>query len=562
MFTLNSPHFVALIIALAFALLVHFSFTGFTNKIKTFLVSFVIFPFALTALTLIVPQDLLQAASYLLMLVGFSLAVYKSPRRLASIASFWRTIDQKEKWLIAAILIYLLSVYMSATVFGGSGLIQDALVYHLEGPKEWALYLDGAKFNPNNPITFTTSYYDYYYYFLFLLAKPLFIYSAPLASTQYEFLSYTMLLTAQLFTSIVALAYIPILILKFSSSLGRYKYLSIFFIFGLRLITWSWVLPKNDAFSFLCFLLAVDLFYKNYIVKKNNANLFFLFLASLILGIGTASKLTNAYVIIFSLLFFSAFHFRDILIYLNKISLPKAMLIVSIGLGTGASVFLLRNIIYTGNPFYPIAKFGFPNIYLSDYADRPERYSDPGSWPDALLKIKMHLWGQPQLLLLLFLALFTRARMLSIFYVTMVIYMSKQTGPLFGFRMTTIFLVISLILFILVIHQLDITTKFRSKKMYSGLFIFIVLIFAKIQVEKLVKYPIKFYSQTTGNLIKDNVGYWDIILKNNLENRNNQQYIFAPSLEIFPYFSRYPTISLYDSIPKYRYDYYKKIKTE
>ncbi|MGZ3807954.1 MAG: hypothetical protein ACXVCE_07710, partial [Bacteriovorax sp.] len=63
---------------------------------------------------------------------------------------------------------------------------------------------------------------------------------------------------------------------------------------------------------------------------------------------------------------------------------------------------------------------------------------------------------------------------------------------------------------------------------------------------------------TTGHLIKDNVGHWDIILKNNLENRNNPQYVFAPELEIFPYFSRYPAISLYDSVPKYRYDYYKK----
>ncbi|MGZ3790621.1 MAG: hypothetical protein ACXVLQ_19110 [Bacteriovorax sp.] len=558
MFTLDSPHFISLIIALVFSLLVHFSFTGFTNKVQTFFISIVLFPVFLMALTLFVPQDFLQISSYLLVLAGFSLAVYKLPQRLANTADLWRTIDKKEKWLIAALVIYLLSFYMSATVFGGSGLVQDSLVYHLEGPKEWALYLNGAKFNPNNPITFTTSYYDYYYYFLFLLAKPLFVHFAPLASTQYEFLSYTMLLSAQIFTGIVGLVFAPLLILRFSSSLGLYKYLAIFFLFGMRLITWSWVLPKNDAYSFLCFLLSADLFYNYYIVKKDNGNWAHLFWASLIVGIGTASKLTNSYVVIFSLLFLSTFHYKDVLVYIKKITLPKAILIVSIGMFLGSSVFLLRNFLYTGNPFYPIAKFGFPNIYLSAYADRPQLYSDPGTWASALLKIKMHFESQLQLVLLLLLALFTRARMFSLFYVLMVVYMSKQTGPMFNFRMTTIFLVLALILFVQVVQQLDLTTKFRSKKMYSGLFIFVVLMFAKIQVEKLVKYPVKFYSQTTGTLIKDNVGHWDIILKNNLENRNNPQYVFAPELEIFPYFSRYPAISLYDSVPKYRYDYYKK----
>ncbi len=558
MLTLDSPHYISLIIALSFALLVHFSFTGFTNNIQSFLISFAIFPFVLMALTLFVHQDFLQISSYLLVITGFSLALYKLPKRLGNIKGYWNATEKKEKWITAAVVLYLLSFYMSATVFGGSGLIQDTLVYHLEGPKEWALYLNGAKFNPNNPITFTTSYYDYYYYFLFLLAKPLFVNAAPLATTQYEFLSYTMLLTAQVFTGIVGLVFAPLLILRFSSSLGLYKYLAIFFIFGLRLITWSWILPKNDAYSFLCFLLSADLFYNYYILKKDNENTLFLFLASLILGIGTASKLTNAYVVIFSLLFLSSYHYKDVLIFIKKIKLPKTIFIVSFGMLIGTSIFLLRNFINTGNPFYPIAKFGFPNIYLSDYANRPALYSDPTNWAGALVKIKIHLLSQPQLILLLLLAFFTRARMLSIFYIVMVVYMSKQTGPMFGFRMTTIFLVLALILFILVVQQLDLTTKFRSNKIYSALFIFIVLIFAKVQVEKLVKYPVKFYSHKTGDLIKDNVGYWDVILKDNLDNRNNFQYVFAPKLEIFPFFSRFPAVSLYDSVPKYRYDYYKK----
>ncbi|MGZ3871222.1 MAG: hypothetical protein ACXVLQ_19150, partial [Bacteriovorax sp.] len=114
MFTLDSPHFISLIIALVFSLLLHFSFTGFANKVQTFFISFVLFPVFLMALTLFVPQDFLQISSYLLLLAGFSLAVYKLPQRLANTADLWRTIDKKEKWLIAALVIYLLSFYMSA----------------------------------------------------------------------------------------------------------------------------------------------------------------------------------------------------------------------------------------------------------------------------------------------------------------------------------------------------------------------------------------------------------------------------------------------------------------
>ena len=199
MLTLSSPHYLSLILALAFSFLVHFSFTGYTNKLETFLISFALFPVLLMGLSLFVPQNILQFSSYLLVFVGLVLAIYKTPKRVENTIHFYKSIESRERWIIFAVCIYLLSFYMNTTIFRDGGTLQDAMVYHLEGPKEWALYLSGAKFNPNNPTTFTTSYYDYYYYFLFLLAKPLFIFSAPLASTQYEFFCYTMLLTAQTF---------------------------------------------------------------------------------------------------------------------------------------------------------------------------------------------------------------------------------------------------------------------------------------------------------------------------------------------------------------------------
>ena len=557
MFTLDSPHFISLLCALSFSLLVHLALGGFTNTFRNFLVSIILFPVILMGLTLIVPQDFLQYSSYLYIVIGLGLAFYKMPLRFKNIPQF----ESKEKWILFGVFIYLFSsFYMSTTIFRNGGGIQDALVYHLEGPKEWALYLNGAKFNANNPIAFTTSYYDYYYYFLFLLAKPFFIYAAPLASTQYEFFSYTMLLTAQTFSGIIAFVYIPLLILRFSSSLGLYKYLVIFFIYGLRLFTWSWILPKNDPYPFLCFLLAVEIFYHYYIEKKNNENVFFLFLAALVLGIGTASKMTNAYVVIFSLLFLVSFYYRQMVTYLTKIGVTKSIGIVSLGLLLGVSLFLIRNYSFTGNPFFPIAKFGFKNIYLSAYADRPQLYSEPEAWAGALVKIKAHLWAFPQLILLLVAAFFLRLRGLSLFYVAMVVYMSKQTGPMYRFRMTNVFLILDLILFILVTKVLIQLPWFKKNIWLPRIFVVLVVGFSTIQVEKLFKYPMRYYSEPVGKLIANVHENWEMLLQNNLENRSNPQYVLATKTEVFPYFSRFPIISLYDSVPEHRYEYYKNAK--
>lgn len=510
-------------------------------------------------LSLFVPQIGLQILSYLLIALGFWLALKKFPARLRLVVEAWNIKSKKEKWFIIALAIYLLSFYMNSTIFHGFGLIQDALVYHLEGPKEWALFLNGARFNANNPITFTTSYYDYYYYFLFLIAKPLFVQTASLSTTHYEFFSYAMLLTAQLFTGLVAIVLCPLVILRLSTSLGLYRYLAVFFIFGLRLITWSWVLPKNDPYSFLCFSMSAYLFYQHYILKFENSDKRALFLAACILGIGTASKLTNAYVVIFSLMFFFVFYFKSISIYLKGVDLKKAVLFAIAGLGLGVSVLLARNGPQTGNPFYPIAKFGFPNVYLSTYADRPQLYSDPGTWSEALTKIKMHFESQIQLIMILLLALFTRARKLALFYVLMVIYMAKQTGIMFTFRMTTIFLLLALIIFNLVVHELILKKpSLKFPKILPAVLIFTVVIFAKIQVEKFVKYPYRYYPQPISQAARENIEHWDYILEENLTHRNDDQYVFAPKLEIFPYFSRFPAISLYDSVEKYRYNYYKK----
>lgn len=509
------------------------------------------------AFSLFIPQGFLQTASYITFATGLGLFFYKLPTHHAALKKNLYHLPLWEKRILIFSGLFLLSFFISATILKNGGNIQDAMVYHLQGPKEWALFLNGAKFNLNNPIPFTTSYFDYYYYFLFLLTKPFFIFTSHLISTEYEFLCYTMLLSAQIFSGIIAIIYIPYLIIQFTTTLGMYKYLAIFFIFGLRLFTWSWVLPKNDVFPFLCFLFSIYLFQIEYINKKSNKSIKFLFLSSLILGIGTASKLTNAYIVIFSLLFTVVFYFAEIKSYLSTHQLLKSFSIISIGLGLGASVFLFRNYFFTGNPFFPTAKFGFPNIYISEYANRPALYSDPTNWFGAITKIKLHLLENPPIVLLLLLSLVLGIRIFPIFYLIMVIFMSKQTGPMYSFRMTNFFLVLDLILYFMMFKKLLARPKFMNSKLSQGFLILFILIYSKIQFEKFIKYPLLEYPKTVENVIKDKVDFWNILLKTNIENKDNPHFVFSPEKEIFPYFSRFPFISQYDSVPKYRYNYFK-----
>ncbi|PIP95870.1 MAG: hypothetical protein COW00_10860 [Bdellovibrio sp. CG12_big_fil_rev_8_21_14_0_65_39_13] len=558
MFTIDSTHFLSLVCAFLFAILAHLSFSGFFKNTYYKMISFALFPVLLMASSLIFPQFILQGFAYLIFLLGLILFFYKTPQHLLHFKNLKNQNSKKEKLIFFFIIIYLLSFFMSSTELGGVGLIQDALVYHIEGPKEWALYLNGAKFNPNNPISYTTSYYDYYYYFLFLIVKPFFLATSKLATTQYEFLSYTFLLTAQIFTAVLGYVYIPYLILRMASNFGHYKYLILIFVFSIRDITWSWPLPKNDAFPFFCFLLALEIFYHNYILKKNNPSVKWLLLSATLIGIGCGSKLTNSYVVIFSLLFYALFYFKDAMSRVREIKLTKSIFIACAGMLLGVSIFLIRNWIQTGNPFYPIAKFGFPDVYLTKYAARPELYILPGTWDMALTKIKLHIISQPQLWLLLVAAFIAKIRLLPLFYIFSVTYMAKQTGPMYSFRMTSILLILLLIIIIMLVQRIYQLQDIKKKKIFSILLIFFVLIYGKLQVEKMVKIPYRTYSKPIATLLESNLHQWDELLKNNLENRENPHYVYWTSENIFPYFSRYPVISTLDSVPEKRVEYFKE----
>lgn len=546
-------HFHSLILSLLFTFLLHLSFTGIAKSLFHLALIFIIFPFLLMGASLVFPQSIIHVFSYAFFILGLILFFKKAPTTIKSFLATFNAYSKKEKYFFIFTALYLFSFFMSSTFIDSKGIIQDSLVYHLQGPKEWALYLNGAKFNTNNPIVYTTSYYEYFYYYFFLLLKPIFDFTSTLPDTSYEFSLYTMLLIAQIFSGIIAYLYIPMIITRISEGLGIYRFLPIFLVFGVRMITWTWPLSKNDVYPFLCYLTAVFIFYTHYIKRPNNERLLPLLLSFLIIGIGTAAKLTNAHVVFVSLIFLLLFY-RDLLsTIIKKYGLLKLMLYSSGAIMLGCSFFLLRNYLETGNPFYPTAKFGFPNVYLSDYADRPELYSDPAGLKNALLKFIDFFKAQIALTTILIIGLFFKVRKIVLLIFFCFGLMSSMTGINYNYRMSNSLLVLIFVFFILFFKEFQ-KIKLRHKEIVLSIFI---IALSYLQFEKIIKIPKKYYFEPIHLVLERSVESWPLILNDNLSNFNNPHHIFSPKDEIYPFFSRFPFISQYDSVERFRFDYNK-----
>lgn len=554
MFTIDNLHIVSLIIALFFSITIHVSFLGIGKNLINSALIIILLPFFLMGGSLIFPQIFISSFSYILYFGGLALFLKQFPFFITVPLNIFKNYSNNEKWFFAFTFLYLFSFFMSSTFIDSHGLIQDSLVYHLQGPKEWALYLNGAKFNPNNPIVYTTSYYEYLYYYFFLILKPIFTYSASLPNTSFEFSIYTMLLIAQVFSSLIAYVYIPIMITRLSSPLGIYRFLPIFFVFGIRMITWTWPLSKNDIYPFLCYLTAVLIFYTHYIMNQNNLKIFPLLLSFFLIGVGTAAKLTNAHVVLISLLFLLVFYRSLLNSLFQKYGLIKITSLTALAIILGCSLFLLRNFLETGNPFYPTAKFGFPNIYLSDYADRPELYSEPAGLANAVHKFTDFFKTQFTLTLLLIFGLFLNVRKISLLIFFSFGLMSSLTGTMYYYRMTNSLLILISLFFILFFIEFRSKYKLKHKEIFLSVF---VIAFSYFQIEKIIKIPKKYYFEPIHHVLERSVEYWPTILNDNITHYSDPNYVFSPQKEIFPFFSRFPFISQYDTVEMYRFDYNK-----
>jgi len=558
MFTLSSYHLLSLVLAAVFSASIITAFLGFARNQLQFFLYLAIYPFLLCLISLIIPQSATQLLVYSLYICGLVLGIYKLLLKFNwrihyhKYSAVFFKLSNEQKFLVIFTAAHVLSTFIGSTIFRGEGDIVDAMTYHLGSPKEWALYLGGAKLNVNNPETLTAGYFEYIQYSIFLIVKPLYIYLKPLQSSHHEFLSYTLLVNAQLLTAFISVVLIPLIILKLFRERWVLACLTILLIYGMKDLTWTWHTAKNDAYPLYCALLSFL-----YLLEHQDSprKILPVFITFMILGIAIGTKITNIYPIFPLLVFLLVLNLPKIKSGTRDYKdLPTLIIAAAVGGFVGLMPFLTRNLIETGNPFYPTDSALFPNQYLSDtVAIMHKRYSFPTTWPVAFLKIKTLFWNNPSILLILITSIVLKQWNYPLFFLVLIVVISKITGELFSWRQisTLIFLFIIWIahLFDTIIHL-----KLRYKKQLSYTLVILILILSQFKPERFFKYPLRHYLVTCEESISRKYYAWDRQFKENLQYRETDGHVSVS--EYGSYFSRFPFVSTAESRPELR-TYYK-----
>ncbi len=551
MLTLDTYHIVPLILAVFITFTLYFSYWGLSKK-GLFLESFCLFPIIICAVSIFTPFVAVKILTYIVLLYG----IFNGIRKLCSISlkehcrdflKYYRNSKTREKFLIWFCVIHILSGIIGATVLGGEGAVVDAMTYHLGAPKEWALFLDGPKLSLINPESLTGSYYEYLLYPLFLVAKPLYEYLAPLSHTGHELLSYTLLLSGQLFSVAIAMLFIPRVLLSLYRNKMTLFYIILITILGMKGMNWVWKTAKNDAFPLLCCLVSYRYLLCNY--KNSVGSLSRTILVSfLILGVGLGAKMTNLYPMLFILtyMFFSNIHLLR-----REFSSGEIVKYTSIAAGAGLLAlfpFLLRNFLETSNPFYPTSSFLFKNIYLTDATEAFHKlYSHPTTWENSFEKLQRLFVYSPGFILITVVSLYFKKWKEVIFFTFSMLVISKITGERFMWRQ------ISMIIFFIVIWGRLLFNYWERNKSempkYCGrVIVILVLAVSQFKPERLFKYPVRHYFEVVRDVMPRNYTGWNEQLKENLDHRGEEDFYSNYS----SYYSRFRHLNLTDSRPEFR----------
>ena len=541
MFTLDTYHIIALLIALLFVSVLLLSYLGYGRDTQGFLKFLVLFPFILTTVSIFIPFDIIFYLNYVFVILGIFLGCKKVNRLKLSLK--WSGLDKIEKFLLVIVLIQLISTFMGATVLHGEGAVIDAMTYHVGAAKEWALHMSGPHLNTNNPESFTASYYEYFQYSVMLLFRPLFITLKDIEKTHYEFLAYTLLLSAQIFTTLFATVFIPMLIRQIYKIDLKFVLIMILLLLGMKNMTWIWRTAKNDAYPLFCALLSYSIIIESRV--KNNWKS--IFLAFFVLGIGIGAKFTNVYPMLFILLYFFVKEYKSF----EKRYLMKAIIVAGIAGICGLLPILLRNYLETGNPMYPTSSSLFPNVYLSDKTELFHHlYSHATTWFYAKKKLLTLFTANPYMIVLVIGLVFYRKYIEIIFLAVFLIFISKITGERFMWRQ------MSLLLFFVIIMSKNIFDELRKRKIlkykYSYLILSILVItLAQFKPERIVKYPLRNYFVTIASAMPNQYYAWNELLEENLITIG----VNGASTNHSAYFSRLPASILSESREEYRYNY-------
>jgi len=555
MFTLDTMHITSLLFASLICGFTILAFYGFAKNSISLLKGFVFLPVALCALSIFFPYSVIEIMIYFLFIMGLSMGIYKlrnlEPTILFNtIKVHFSKASRVEKFLIVFLFFHILSTLVGATVFGGQGTIVDAMTYHVGAPKEWSLHLGGPKLNVNNPESLTGSYFEYIQYSIFIIFKPLFLYLKSLDRTHYEFLACTLLLQAQLLTSLFGAVFIPFLISRIFKNKSYFVYLVIIMLLGMKNMTWIWRTAKNDAYPLFCALLAFYNLKKFYSSKRLSLVVFESFF---ILGVGLGAKMTNFYPMVAILGYLFIKYYTEISKLLSThASKIKALSISALAGLTALLPFLLRNYLETGNPLFPTESSFFPNIYLTDAtAAFHKLYSDPTTWDFAILKLQNLFKANPALIMIVFASFVLGLWKESIFFILLSILISKITGQKFMWRQISMLLFFVVFWVNILFDRYDGMT-FKHKTKFTTFIFCLFIVFSQFKPERLVKYPKRKYFNTLSTIMPKQYYAWDRQLKENLKYKDDKNHLTNDS----SYFSRFPHLNLTDSREELR-TYYK-----
>ncbi len=553
MFDLSLPFIYNSLLAFAISTIVLLSIAGYTKNHKQYLISLAIFPFAIFIISHIFPKIVLQYALYPFYLTGLVLFALKRCRPICTeylplLKKQSLSLGKLEKFVGGFLLLYIAINWMRATVPGS---LIDSMSYHMGAPKEWTLFSSGPSFNPSNPGTFLACYFEYFYYAIFLPFKPLMEYLRFLPTDGFEYFSMVMLMLGQYISSFFGIILIPFLILKLFAKQRLFSFFLILFILGLRDINWSWTSPKNEPLPLYYALLGWYCLKEYLPLFPRHKNIWFFSFA--IIGIGLGVKLTNVYVLLPALLFLALINYKTILKYPRK-DLVNTLLLIGLAWAITILPLLVRNYLETGNPIFPI-----PNpLFTTDYAAAPflaecSRYSAGSNLTATINKLGVLYKSLPALSVFVLLSLVFATRSYALFFLALTFFLAKKTGDVGNWRYFP-----TLIFFLAIWAEEFFTaiqkSKFKKPILYT--LAITTLAFSHFEIERVFKYPKKYLSKTTKEVILSEAPWKEFlpVYESNLKNYNRKNYVV--DMYHGHYYSRFPFIDYEASNPKIRRKFY------
>lgn len=556
MFTVDTNHLNALFLAIPFAFFVMSAFVGFSKKFIPYLLLFSFFPYVLTFISILLPQTVIKWALILFYLSGFLLFFIKGFPRIFfhKIRKFISSLSKLEMLSFLFIVLLITSKVLAATYFRDKGTVVDATTYHMGAAKEWVTYMSGANFNLNNPVLFTSSYWEYFNYSFVLPFQDLFYYLKALPQSYYEFLCYVLLLSAQIISAIFGFVLIPYLIYRIFNRERIYSFVAIAFLLSIRSHTWVWGLAKNNVYPVFVVIVAVFLLIEHY---RNNTQIkmsHISLLAGVLCGISVGAKMTQVYALPFVAIACFVHYHKVVRTYAIRDLFRFALLLVCGGV-IGISVLLLRNFLQTGNPIFPIDFLGDIPLVAESFQVNHYRYSHPSSWSVVLEKLSQLYFGNPILLVVSVLSLALRCFSFPIVFFLISLFAAKMTGPLSMWAHKSVVLVYLLPWCMELFRRFEPLVHRFGKKVsiaaVSGLFLL-----SPIHFENILKRPFERYPLKVKDVLTRNAYSWEKVYAENQAHYSDPCFVIVD--EYGGYFSRFPFVNTAESNPKYRYDYCMK----